>query len=208
MALYLITIFAASLAGSRVGAEIRRAMATANGETKAGRMAPKGRKFALPLSAEAAAVRIIRNFRYFQLHYTLTLWAMLFLSLLPRPLVLWTLLLLITAPVLLWMSLEWFLSHQCLPKPKGDTRDSADHRSVLSLLGQIVCSLVVEAHIKSVLIGPVIVAFLVDVLVMVTVAELILSLAVVRLLVSLGFGLPLILFHAVLRVDDELQVSG
>ncbi|GLT73415.1 hypothetical protein SLA2020_452760 [Shorea laevis] len=40
--------------------------------------------FNIPLTPEAAAVRIIRNLRYFGLYYTLFVWIILFISLVPE----------------------------------------------------------------------------------------------------------------------------
>nr|DAD18341.1 TPA_asm: hypothetical protein HUJ06_019804 [Nelumbo nucifera] len=63
-------------------------------------IAQKRRKFAAPISPEAAAVRTIRNLRSFWLSYALTVWAMIFLSLLRRPLVFGTLLTVVAISIL------------------------------------------------------------------------------------------------------------
>lgn len=40
--------------------------------------------FNIPSSPEAAAIRIVRNLRYFRIYYTLLVWLILFVSLIPR----------------------------------------------------------------------------------------------------------------------------
>nr|DAD18339.1 TPA_asm: hypothetical protein HUJ06_019802 [Nelumbo nucifera] len=74
-----VAILAASMAGVLVGAGINRAMSKTCIE------------FAIPTSAEVAAVRFIRNTRCSWFRYAFTIWAILFLSLLRGPFLLWSL---------------------------------------------------------------------------------------------------------------------
>nr|XP_023889648.1 PRA1 family protein F3-like [Quercus suber]POE64513.1 pra1 family protein f2 [Quercus suber] len=84
--------------------------------------------FNTPISPEAAAVRIIRNLRYFGLYYTLFVWIILFISLVPRRKVSLILLVVMTIVTSLYLTLLRALPNSVV------LHRIIDKRLVLSLL--------------------------------------------------------------------------